>query len=367
MGREAKDNSQAVGDTFTKEIAKFLRRGLRISIRHPRVFPLLVRLLSRQRRAARLRDQMEKRGVHVPPMLIVSVTNRCNLACKGCYAQAHNTPKGEELSTDQLADALRQAEELGVSVVLLAGGEPLTRPEILDITEQFPNIIFAMFTNGLLIDDMLASRLKKQRHVVPIISLEGDCPDTDSRRGPGVHEAARGAMTRLSKSGVLYGTSLTVTTENFDTVLGERFVAGLIDDGCWLFFFIDYVPIEEGTEELMLTQELIDEEARRLVTYRRDLPGLFVAFPGDEDLYGGCLAAGRGFVHLSPEGRVEPCPFSPHSDANLKTQTLKDALRSDFLKAIRENHEILDETKGGCALWEAREWVASLLQDTNEQ
>ncbi|MFC2078567.1 radical SAM/SPASM domain-containing protein [Candidatus Bipolaricaulota bacterium] len=300
-------------------------------------------------------------------MLILSITNRCNLSCKGCYAQAHEQRTGEELSPNELADALRQAEELGVSVVLLAGGEPLTRPEILDITEAFPNIIFAMFTNGLLIDDALASRLKKQRHVVPIVSLEGDCPDTDSRRGLGVHDAARGAMKRLSKAGVLHGTSLTVTTDNFDTVLSKRFVAELIKNGCWLFFFIDYVPIEEGTEALILTPDLIEEEARRLVVYRRDLPGLFVAFPGDEDLYGGCLAAGRGFVHLSPEGRVEPCPFSPHSDTSLKTQSLEEALKSDFLKTIRENHEILDETRGGCALWEARKWVASLLQDANDR
>ena len=125
------------------------------------------------------------------------------------------------------------------------------------------------------------------------------------------------------------------------------------------------MPIEEGTEDLVLTTELIEEEARRLDVYRRKHPALLVAFPGDEEMYGGCLAAGRGFVHLSPEGRVEPCPFSPYSDASLRDQRLEEALKSDLLRAIRENHEILDETKGGCALWEAREWVASLQQDSN--
>jgi len=359
------DNARAVGATFSKEIAKFLRRGLRISLRHPRVLPLVLRLLRGQQRAARLRSRMEERGVHVPPMLICSVTNRCNLSCKGCYAQVHRNSEEGELTSDELADALRQAEELGVSIVLIAGGEPLTRPEILDITEAFPSIIFVMFSNGLLIDEHVVKRLRKQRHVVPIVSLEGDSPDTDNRRGAGVHEAARGAMKQLGDAGVLYGTSLTVTAGNFDTVLSERFVTGLIADGCWLLFFIDYVPIEEGTEDLVLTTELIEEEARRLDVYRRNHPALLVAFPGDEEMYGGCLAAGRGFVHLSPEGRVEPCPFSPYSDASLRNQRLEEALKSDLLRAIRENHEILDETKGGCALWEAREWVASLQQHSD--
>ena len=232
--------------------------------------------------------------------------------------------------------------------------------------DDFPDILFAMFTNGLLIDEQVVSRLKRQRHVVPIISLEGESTDTDDRRGPGVHAMVREGMRRLREARVPYGTSLTVTRENFDTVLSKPFLAGLIDDGCWLTFFIDYVAIEAGTEDLMLTPELIEEEARRLAAYRRELPALCVAFPGDEDRFGGCLAAGRGFVHLSVEGRVEPCPFSPYSDAELRNVRLEQALKSDLLRTIRENHEILDETNGGCALWDAREWVASLVQHPGE-
>ncbi len=74
------------------------------------------------------------------------------------------------------------------------------------------------------------------------------------------------------------------------------------------------------------------------------------------------MAGGRGFVHVSPEGRLEPCPFSPFSDVSLKEMSLKEALQSKLLRTIRENSDQLDESKGGCALWEKRDWVASLLQ-----
>ncbi|MHB8278883.1 MAG: SPASM domain-containing protein [Candidatus Humimicrobiaceae bacterium] len=77
---------------------------------------------------------------------------------------------------------------------------------------------------------------------------------------------------------------------------------------------------------------------------------------------GGCLASGRGFAHISPEGNLEPCPFAPYSDTNLKNLSLKEALNSDFLRKIRENHDKLSETKGGCALWENRDWVQSILK-----
>lgn len=90
---------------------------------------------------------------------------------------------------------------------------------------------------------------------------------------------------------------------------------------------------------------------------------LFVAFPGGEAEMVGCHASGRGFIHISANGDLEPCPFAPYSDTNLKDMKLKDALGSELLKQIRDNHEKLEETRGGCALWENRDWVASLLKN----
>ena len=63
------------------------------------------------------------------------------------------------------------------------------------------------------------------------------------------------------------------------------------------------------------------------------------------------LAVGRGFIHISTEGDIEPCPFASCSDMNLKNVLLKDALNSDFLRKIHENHEQLHETDGSYALW----------------
>ena len=65
---------------------------------------------------------------------------------------------------------------------------------------------------------------------------------------------------------------------------------------------------------------------------------------------------------MSPEGNLEPCPFAPFSDTNLKDKSLKEALKSDFLNKIRQNHQLLTEEQGGCTLWENREFVESLLK-----
>jgi len=44
---------------------------------------------------------------------------------------------------------------------------------------------------------------------------------------------------------------------------------------------------------------------------------------------------------------------------------LREALGSEFLKAIRENGGRLREGGGGCALWTQRDWVRSLLKPSS--
>jgi len=76
---------------------------------------------------------------------------------------------------------------------------------------------------------------------------------------------------------------------------------------------------------------------------------------------GAASLPGGAFVNINAGGEVEPCPASPFSDVNVATMSLKEALQSDLLKTIRQQHGSLTETAGGCALWTEREWVRSLL------
>ncbi|MFC2145643.1 radical SAM protein, partial [Actinomycetota bacterium] len=257
---------------------------------------------------------------------------------------------------------ISEAKELGISFIVLAGGEPLIRPEILDITGNFPEIIFLIFTNGLLIKGEELLKLKQQKNVVPIISLEGYEKDTDERRGTGVYEVLQRIIEKLKGKRAFFGVSLTVTKYNFDTIINQQFIKKLTHIGCKIFFLPEYTAIRGGTEDWVPTVEQRISTPDIMRSFRAQFPAIFVALPSDEEEFGGCLSAGRGFIHVSAEGNLEPCPFAPYSDTNLKDTPLKEALQSEFLRKIRQNHDKLDETDGGCALWVKREWVQSLLQ-----
>jgi MoaA/NifB/PqqE/SkfB family radical SAM enzyme len=355
---ESKLNYTAV---LNKGLRIFFSEFVRVSLSHPSQALQFFRVANWQRKAARLRAKWGEEGLHVPPIAIFSITNRCNLKCRGCYAQAIRENAGEELSGSEIRDIIAQADNLGTSFFVIAGGEPLMRPEFLDVARDFPHIVFLLVTNGLLLDEALIARLKTQRNTVPVLSLEGREADTDGRRGKGVHARLQAKMSELKRAGVFFSLSLTVTRANFDTVTDEEFVENAVGSGCRFFLFIEYTPIREGTDDWGITDEQREKMKGLIGSFRKKFSSVFIAVPWDEEETGGCLASGRGFVHISAEGDLEPCPFAPYSDTNLKQIPLKEALKSRFLKSLRDSHERLTETEGGCALWKKRDLVQSLL------
>jgi len=262
------------------------------------------------------------------------------------------------MSDERLVRLVDEAKELGISFIVLAGGEPLMRPGILDISKQTPEILFLMFTNGLLLNDQVLERMAQNKNIVPLLSLEGYQIDTDGRRGTGVYNQLLNSISKLNK-GLFWGTSLTMTRTNFDEVTDDAFIKQLVDNGCKLFMLVEYTPVIAGTEDWVLSEEQKSKVIAIRNRFRKKYSAMFIALPWDEEEIGGRLSAGRGFIHVSAEGNVEPCPFIAYSDTNLKNLPLRDALQSKMLKTIRENHAELKEIQG-CALWEKREWVESL-------
>lgn len=345
----------------------FFKDAVKVSIRHPSQALFFLKTLRWQKKASKTRENFEQQNVHVPPIMIFSVTQQCNLNCLGCYAKAtRQGQKKHELTEQQLQHIMQQAHDLGISFVVVAGGEPLMRQDLFPITKQFPDMIFTIFTNGLLIDEEKLHLMRKQKNIVPLISLEGCEEETDARRGQGIYGRLTRIMETVKKHDIFFGTSLTLTSANFDSILSESFIQTLYDAGCKFFLFLEYNPLTPGTEHWMVTPEQRKRTMDIIRRFRTQWPALFVAVPADEEEIGGCLSAGRGFVHVSASGDLEPCPFAPYSDVNLITTPFKEALQSEFLRKIRENHDILHETGGSCALWEKRDWVQSLLHTTKK-
>ncbi len=353
------DVDKGTVDMFNESIFSTFKTARSI-VSDTTLLPFAVRTLISQRNAAKRRMNWRKKGVHVPPVIILSATKRCNLNCKGCYHHAHALSQ-QDISIERVSQMYDEAKELGTSVIVIAGGEPLMRPEIIDAARYYHDIIFPVFTNGLLIEQSLALMLKYNRNIVPIISLEGPGEVTDERRGLGMYDRVMKKMKLLKNNGVFFGASITVTNENMVQVTSPEFVSELTRAGVKAVVYVEYVPVDRSTEHLVVGLEKRPLLEAQIESLRNQFKVVFIDFPGDEEKMGGCLAAGRGFIHVSQSGAVEPCPASPYSDTNLSEISLKEALNSDLLRKIRETPHSLIESPSGCALFDKEDWVKSLL------
>lgn len=349
---------------MNQAIKSLVKEALKVSVRKPASICFISKNLIWQNTAEKLRTKWQDTDYIVPPFIISSITTQCNLKCIGCYDKCYSSQQQckEPLLTKRWLEIFTEAKDLGISFILIAGGEPFTQFELLKGLEKIPQIIFPIFTNGTYLDEKSISLLDKCRNLIPIISLEGYEKETDMRRGTGIYETVMNSMNLLNEQSIFFGVSITVNRDNFSQVTEPDFVLHLLNQGCKIMFYVEYVPIDESTIDLEITETQRNQLESILLEHRKQYSALFISFPGDETQFGGCLSSGRGFVHINAYGDLEPCPFSPYSDTNLKDFALKDALQSKFLKSIRESKEHLDETKHGCALFHKKDWVQSLLK-----
>lgn len=120
------------------------------------------------------------------PIVVWNLTRTCNLKCVHCYTASEAKKYPDELTTDQAKAVLDDLADFGVPAVLFSGGEPLVRPDVLELAgyARSLGLHVVLSTNGTLIDQAAAARLHELNFAYVGISL-------DSAR-PEVHDAFRG-------------------------------------------------------------------------------------------------------------------------------------------------------------------------------
>jgi len=334
-------------------------------LKHPKSIYTMIRLARAYKKSRRIRGEEFLKGLKIPPFLILSITSSCNLKCTGCYAAATGTlcknSNTKSLNLEQWTKIIQEAKELGVFGFIIAGGEPFLMPNLLGLSEKFKDRLFLIFTNGTILGIQDIERLKRLRNTIIIVSVEGDQNLTDERRGQGVYEQAINTINDLDSIGVISGISATINRNNFRFWMDPKNIDDLISKGVRLAFLLEYIPVDNDIE-LMLTSEESTEFRETVLNYRENKQIFLIHSPGDEEYMGGCVSAGRGFAHVTPSGDLTPCPVSNITTHNLTKSTLREGLKSELFKVIRENEHLL-ETKGSpCALFSHPKEVNDLVK-----
>jgi len=298
------------------------------------------------REEKRLREQLQ--GGAVPYSLLISPTAKCNLRCRGCYAASYSVR--DELSYELVDRVVTEAEELGVALVTMLGGEPFLWEPLLDLMRHHPHMYFLVFTNATLIDEKRVAGLKKLGNVMLILSVEGFEKETDARRGAGTFAKVMRAMDMLREAKIPFGYSVTATRMNEPVIASDDFVDFMIAKGALMGWMFLCMPVGGNPDLGLLPTPEQRVHMLQFVNRVRDTRPIFmIDFWNDAPYVGGCIA-GKYYAHINPQGCVEPCIFTHFCQDNIKGKTLREVMNSEFFRELRRRQPYNDNLYLPC-MW----------------
>jgi len=307
---------------------------------------------------------MERYGCNIPWTILMDPTSACNLHCTGCWAAEYGNKLNMSLET--LDSIIFQAKELGVHMFIYSGGEPLVRKkDLITLCERHSDCVFSCFTNGTLIDEEFAGEMLRVGNFVPAISVEGFEAGTDFRRGQGTFARVKAAMELLRRNKLPFGLSCCYTSQNAEMIGSEEYFDWMVEMGakfCWIF---TYMPVGNGAPtDLMATARQREYMYHQVRRFRETKPLFTMDFWNDGEYVGGCIAAGRNYLHINANGDLEPCAFIHYSDSNIRDKTLLEALRSPLFMAYKAGQPFSGNMLRPCPLLDNPGALAGMVHRT---
>lgn len=305
-----------------------------------------------------------KYDCNVPWAILLDPTSACNLSCTGCWASEYGNKLN--LSFDEIDSIITQGKEIGIFMYIYTGGEPLVRKnDIIELCKKHNDCVFLAFTNATLIDEEFAKQIREVKNFVPAISIEGDKEATDSRRGDGTYDKVVHAMEILRRYKIPFGASTCYTSANYESITDDEYFDRLISFGAKFAWFFHYMPIgNDAVPELLLNPEQRETVYRKIRDVRNRKSIFLIDFQNDGEYIGGCIAGGRDYFHINPNGDVEPCVFIHYSDSNIREKTLIECLTSPLFTAYKEGQPFNCNHLMPCPMLENPEKLRDIVHAT---
>lgn len=257
--------------------------------------------------------------------MIVSwnTTNACNMYCDHCYRDA-GCKAEEELSTAEAKTLLEQIARAGFKIMIFSGGEPLMRPDIVELVAYAASLglrpVFG--TNGTLITLEMAQKLKAAGAMGMGISLDSMDREKHNkfRKFPGAWEGAVQGMRNCRAAGLPFQIHTTVMEWNNHEL--EALTDFAVAEGAVAHHFFFLVPTGRAKtiEAESLRAEAYEDTLTRIMKKQQEVeielkPTCAPQFLRIAAQMGmktrfrrGCLA-GTAYCIISPRGKVQPCAY----------------------------------------------------------
>ena len=157
------------------------------------------------------------------PVVVWNCTGQCNLHCIHCYAGSGSRSEMPLMNTKQGMILIDDLAEFNVPVILFSGGEPLLRDDLFELAGHATGrgLRVALSTNGTLIDEKTADKIKETGFAEVGISIDGTRSTNDRFRGrDGAYQQALAGIRACVARDVRVSLRLTITKYNHTEIPG---------------------------------------------------------------------------------------------------------------------------------------------------
>ncbi len=272
------------------------------------------------------------RGKLVPEQVTISITEECPNKCLHCALP--DTKNKATLSPDVIKNTIDQCLDLGSTFIVFDGGEPLLYEGLEDLISYVDRdkAITGMFTSGVGLTSEKAHSLKDAGLDMLSVSLDGaNEKGHDSMRGrAGVFKDAMNAIRYSLNAGLRVNIYVVLSPLNINEL--EDFYNLAIEMGVHEISFFEIVPTGRWIDHE--TDVLTKQDLKRFDDFvewanQREGPRVFPIPHVLRKI--GCFA-GHKWIHITPQGDVNPCACMPMVVGNIHQEKI-----SEIWKKLRRN------------------------------
>lgn len=268
---------------------------------------------------------LNKRNRIMQGSMTIAISYKCSYICEQCYITEYRDSSKKEMTVDEFKIVFNKiVNEAAVWHFDITGGEPLEHPDFFEIIKQIPpdRATTIVATNGLLIDEKMASKIKHSNIMICKVSL-------DLYSGLDSYAMKKALKSiKIMADNKVYAFAQIYLKRGFT----EYFDLRVIIEKCRKAgsAFVHFIsPMAIGNlkkhDELFFT----DEERKNIyfwqAYYELKYGYKILLFPDWEIIGSGCRAA-RGRVYIDPYGDIHPCNFIPKPYGNILTDDLKQVI-----------------------------------------
>lgn len=294
-----------------------------------------------------------------PHFAVLNITDNCCFKCIMCGQWKGKSVN--ELHTKEWCDVLIQLKDLGVNEIVLSGGEPFMRIDLIDIVAFAKQLNFkiGVITNGHLLDrEKIKSSIESGVSSFSI-SLDAINEKFDNIRGvKGAYEKVMSTCEILSeykKGGLsvdLYFTLMKTTLDHYKDVyaIAEKFnfpfVVNLFDFTPYFFkslkpdkdnFWIDNAYDSEKLRNLQLDFISRKNKNSKSLYHTYTEIEYFRRYFNDPLQEGIPCVVSQQRIGIDPQGNVYGGCWSMHTFGNLKEKSLKEIINSYEYKSAHKS------------------------------